>query len=192
MEDEKRKLTIATFKSGITMVIHTAKRFAGDGEPKPLKKREGVCKYVGAAIKVGTGCRGAGRGSIWECTNPELTGKCAPLDILPLAEPGCVTCALCPLYQAAPEPTWVKLGINFASALRRWVMAGRPVRTQQQVNELLSVCKSCPFFVKDTKGDYCGKCGCPVNDKTDDPINHRNKLVMATETCPHDPPLWKD
>lgn len=169
-------------------------RFVGDGTPKPKAKHDRACKYVGKGIKVKTGCSGATSGSVWECTNPKLPGgKCAPLDILPLAVSGCVTCALCQHYEAAADPGYIQLGLEFASAIAKWVTGGRKVRTQEQVDKLLKVCLSCPFIARSKDGStWCGKCGCPVNNMTDDPIMHRNKLVMLSETCPADPPMWTD
>jgi hypothetical protein len=189
---QQPQVKVYSFPSGATFVVHPVAHSKGDGKPKPLKQRDRACEFVGKAIAIKNRCSGAGRGSVWECTHPELTGKCAPLDILPIAAPGCVTCATCPHYKPAAEPGYAKLGTNLLSAIKRWVLAGRPVRTPEKVNELLKVCRSCPFFVRDPRGDYCGKCGCPVNDQTDNPIKHRNKLVLATETCPADPPLWID
>ncbi len=188
-EPTSTDLTVYKFPSGATFVIHPLIRSAGDGKPKPLVKRGGACKHVGAALKVKTGCSGAGRGSVWECTHPDLTGKCAPLDVLPIAEPGCVTCALCPLYEPSPEPGYVQLGLNFLSAVARWKLAGSPVRSQEQVSKLYKICQACPFMVRSKSGETaCGKCGCPVNNRTDEPT--KNKLALASEACPAEPPLW--
>lgn len=191
--DENTKLQIFTFPSGRTFVVHPLTRSNGDGKPKPLRKAKGPCEYLGKAIKAKVGCGGAARGGVWECTHPRLTGKCAPIDILPIAEPGCITCELCDYHKDAKGPRLDQLLMNFASAVARWVKARRPVRSQERVNELLKICSSCPLVARNNDGSmWCTGCGCPVNNMTDDPIRHRNKLVMGTETCPHDPPLWSD
>jgi uncharacterized paraquat-inducible protein A len=74
-------------------------------------------------------------------------------------------------------------------AIARWKLAGSPMRSQQRVDELLSVCQACPQLVdRDTAQQRCGRCGCPVNARTDEPTS--NKLAMATESCPLAEPKW--
>jgi len=82
---------------------------------------------------------------------------------------------------------------NYAKALARWSAAGLPIRSDEQVEELYSICSGCEEFEDDT----CTVCGCPV--KRQDKMTGRkkvrrlsalrNKLRMATERCPRG--KWK-
>ena len=74
---------------------------------------------------------------------------------------------------------------RYAKAMARWIAAGRPTRTQEQIDAILTThCGPCEHF---TNG-ACGKCGCKVNRN---PEAWRNKLAMGTEACPLDPPKWE-
>ena len=71
---------------------------------------------------------------------------------------------------------------RFAIAVTRWMAAGRPVRTADQVDRLLATkCNPpgapCPQF----DGSTCKVCSCPINAGVE-PL--QNKLAMATERCP--------
>jgi hypothetical protein len=65
---------------------------------------------------------------------------------------------------------------NFSSAMVRWGASGFPVRSQQEIEKLLSICQSCEFFVE----NHCSQCGCACNEQN----QVMNKLVIATEKCP--------
>lgn len=69
-------------------------------------------------------------------------------------------------------------------AAGRWVAAGMPVRTPERVDALFRICSACEHFA----GTKCGVCGCPVNNDASTP--RKNKLAMATESCPLEPPRW--
>lgn len=70
--------------------------------------------------------------------------------------------------------------VNYATAMRRWVAAGRPERSDDRVKELFDeFCSKCSMY--DREKGVCNSCGCPSN--TDQPAI-RNKLKMATEACP--------
>jgi hypothetical protein len=68
--------------------------------------------------------------------------------------------------------------------MARWIAAGRPTRTQEQIDTILAIhCEPCEHF----KDGACGKCGCRINKS---PEAWRNKLAMATEPCPDVPPKF--
>lgn len=70
--------------------------------------------------------------------------------------------------------------INYATAVRRWVGAGRPERTDEEIRAIFDEhCNQCAMFDRDR--GICNSCGCPSN--TNQPAI-RNKLRMATEPCP--------
>ena len=66
---------------------------------------------------------------------------------------------------------------RYATAVARWIAAGRPTRTDQQVESLLANCQACEHF----DGSACRKCGCRVSAS---PNALANKLRMLTESCP--------
>ena len=67
---------------------------------------------------------------------------------------------------------------RFALAVTKWMAAGRPTRTHEQIETLLRThCGPCPQYVDDT----CKLCACPVTIAVE-PL--KNKLAMATERCP--------
>lgn len=78
--------------------------------------------------------------------------------------------------------------LRYAEALAKWVKAGRPTRSDEEVEQIYVICAgdenqdACEFFQDDT----CQKCGCVIRKK---PAAFLNKLKMATESCPVD--KWK-
>jgi len=76
---------------------------------------------------------------------------------------------------------------NYAAAMARWIAAGRPVRGDNQVKNILDTrCRPCRHF--DPQRQICKLCGCSLNLRGE---AWRNKLRMATEACPDDPPKWQ-
>ena len=68
--------------------------------------------------------------------------------------------------------------VNYVTAVRRWVAAGRPERTDGEIAAIFdNHCNKCSMF----QNGVCNSCGCPANK--DQPAI-RNKLRMATEECP--------
>lgn len=144
----------------------------------PRQRRPKACRYIGSAIQVSVGCAGPNLKSLWEC---DLHGPCAPLALVQFS-PDVTICSRCEDWAPADEPGFVRLGLTYATALKKWIVAGRPVRLQKQVDSLYATCQLCPFLSRSKHGEYCGKCGCPVNHSIDKPS--KNKLAMATEECP--------
>ena len=80
-------------------------------------------------------------------------------------------------HQPEPPPIWIR-GLNYSKAMARWVSAGFPMCTQEQIESRLAICQRCPLLAN----DICTheKCGCNCND-----LNHAlNKLAISTESCP--------
>ncbi len=70
--------------------------------------------------------------------------------------------------------------MNYSKALRKWIAAGRPERTDEEVAAILAEhCGGCRMY--DKKREVCNSCGCPANKNLP---AIRNKLKMATEACP--------
>lgn len=75
---------------------------------------------------------------------------------------------------------------NYTKAVTRWKLAGSPTRDQAEIDRILSICKACPYYVED-KRPHCNLCGCSCNAQAE---GLQNKIAMATESCPLDPPKW--
>jgi hypothetical protein len=74
---------------------------------------------------------------------------------------------------------------KWGNAVRKWILKGRPVRTDEEVDYIFNTfCKGCELF--DPVEMACKKCACNVNT---DKAPLANKLKMKTETCPMH--LWK-
>lgn len=96
---------------------------------------------------------------------------------LPVTPEQCLGCVKEAKEAAASFPEKVK---NYVSAMRRWVAAGKPERTDEQIEKLFDEhCSKCNMFDKERQ--VCNSCGCPASK--DQPAI-RNKLRMATEKCP--------
>lgn len=77
----------------------------------------------------------------------------------------------------------------FVKSFGAWLLQGRPVRTPARVRELFEqACQPCPFYVAATKKKgHCSICGCIVAGDG----RVINKLRMAGESCPADPPRFQ-
>jgi len=88
-------------------------------------------------------------------------------------------------FQESPEYPAMTLQLwLYKEALIRWHKAGRPVRSQEQVQKIHSeFCANpdtpCDYY--DPKKRRCKDCGCRV---TTGAIAVVNKIKMATESCP--------
>lgn len=76
-------------------------------------------------------------------------------------------------------PPLAAQAVGYAKALARWIAAGRPTRPPALVQQIYQVCTACDRF--DPGGDRCRLCGCRVNQHQG---GWRNKIAMATESCP--------
>lgn len=73
----------------------------------------------------------------------------------------------------------------YKEALLRWHRAGRPVRSDEEVKDILKICQGCDWY--DPEAKRCKGCGCHISDGG---IPVTNKLKMATESCPHPEKKW--
>ena len=70
--------------------------------------------------------------------------------------------------------------VRYTRALSRWVKAGRPVRTEEEIIQIFEQhCQACSDYEERTSS--CGHCGCRVNTSNIAPLN---KIAMQTEHCP--------
>ena len=76
------------------------------------------------------------------------------------------------------------LAYRYTRALSRWIKAGRPVRSEEEIKRIFEdFCKPCEAYEEGT----CRYCGCHVNLVKAAPLN---KIAMATEECPLE--KWKN
>lgn len=104
---------------------------------------------------------------------------------IPMKESEFPVHCVCGFVAVSPEtkregpPSFVRRVRNFARATSRYVVAGRPQRSEIEINEILEThCKTCEYY----DGQICTHkdCGCPVARAG----RWRNKLAWATESCP--------
>lgn len=77
-------------------------------------------------------------------------------------------------------PFAAQLMATYWTAVKRWVAAGRPKRTKEEVKSLhATFCAKCDWY--DPGSQRCKGCGCRVAPKG---IAILNKIEMATEHCP--------
>lgn len=94
-----------------------------------------------------------------------------------------------PEQRAAKPKRTMRLAWSAAVAHAKWVKAGMPIRTPEEIEATFALCQACKFFEPNTsepdKG-HCGVCGCGL--KKAGGIGAKN--MMATEHCPLTPPKW--
>lgn len=89
-------------------------------------------------------------------------------------------CNRCAKDTKDATPNMLEKAISYASSVRKWVAAGKPERTQEEMDAIWEThCSGCRMYDKVKK--VCNSCGCPAS--TDQP-SLKNKLRMATEACP--------
>ena len=93
-----------------------------------------------------------------------------------------------PDLEDKPKHTTYALAGRYARALIHWVWMGRPMRTQKEIEHIYDAyCSPCSELVVKDKGSECAICGCRL-DRTK--VSVKNKIALATTSCPADPPKW--
>ena len=85
--------------------------------------------------------------------------------------------------ECAPKRNVITAAGRYTTAVARWAAAGFPERSDEEVQQLFAICQQCEFF----NGQLCRLCGCRCNIHGAAIVN---KLRMATESCPANPPRW--
>jgi hypothetical protein len=87
------------------------------------------------------------------------------------------------------RPSIARKASNVAVAQARWLAAGSPVRPEKRIAEIFAVCQECEHFRTGATIDQgsCGLCGCCLRRRG----GLLNKIRMATEGCPAQPPKWE-
>lgn len=96
---------------------------------------------------------------------------------LPVTADQCNRCDAETRERVAALPDKLK---GYASALKKWVAAGRPTRSEEEQKRIREEhCLKCEMF--DAEKDACKNCGCSLA-MTGNPLT--SKLAMGTEKCP--------
>jgi hypothetical protein len=142
------------------------------------------CKYT--TVLSGKGeyhhtCQREGCGHSQVSASPRLRTLCHVQEPRPLREPF-----------KRPErelPSWITRAKSLVSAEARWISAGRPIRSNARVAEIFAICEACEFFIARGSGGegVCRLCGCNLKKLG----GVLNKIRMATEACPANPPKWQ-
>lgn len=90
------------------------------------------------------------------------------------------------LAAGKPFPPIVKRIGSWAKAVARWVEAGRPCRSDEEVKRIFDTfCEPCEHLQASKQS--CNLCGCKVRRNG---AAFLNKIRMATERCALVPPKW--
>lgn len=69
----------------------------------------------------------------------------------------------------------------------KWTKAGKPLRTQEEMDKLFTICNSCPQYKKYSDHDgQCSVCGCNIKKEG----TFLNKIAWGTTRCPLPEPKW--
>lgn len=100
------------------------------------------------------------------------------------------------------DPGIVGKAWNYATAIAKWTAAGSPLRAPEEIERIFAICEACPHFSLNVirqqglpddltfggkKRPHCMLCGCSLSKAPD---GLKNKIAMATESCPDKPPRW--
>lgn len=84
------------------------------------------------------------------------------------------------------QPSLARQVWNYSKAVAKWIAAGSPTRSQREIDAALAICQTCEHYAEKKK-PHCRLCGCQLNAAPDGLVN---KIAMATERCPLNPPKW--
>lgn len=81
-------------------------------------------------------------------------------------------------------PSVLQRAKNYKSARDKWIEAGRPVRSDDEMAAIFTICQSCPSEqykpLPVIDGGTCQACGCGVAKER----KIANKIAWSTERCP--------
>ena len=112
-------------------------------------------------------------------------GLAVPADVL--EEPPFSGCRHCG-FRKKNRRTFYARANAFRAAIWRWIKAGRPVRSAEEIQQIFRTCLYCDSFLPNrslTAGE-CAECGCRIASTVS---MLPNKAAMTTEHCPLE--KWK-
>jgi len=80
-------------------------------------------------------------------------------------------------------------GSQYLDERRRWVEAGKPLRSEERIAEIFEICSknTCGQYIEKGEGvGQCGLCGCNLKKRG----TLLNKISWANTSCPMEEPLW--
>lgn len=92
-----------------------------------------------------------------------------------------------PESQGQPLPLR-RRAANWLAAMARWLAEGLPVCTEEEEDARRGQCWQCEHLIIKNEKAACELCGCCVRGSSKAWLN---KLKMATEKCPANPPRWQ-
>lgn len=111
----------------------------------------------------------------WRCENCGHETKIAGL------RRNCVTA---PILRPQHPPSRARRLANFTLAAMKHLMSACPTRSQEEIDELVSICRVCTFFIpsEDDETGVCGheRCGCTVTRQK----RYITKLGWKSQHCP--------
>jgi len=83
-------------------------------------------------------------------------------------------------------PGLLKQGASVTKAMAKWIAAGKPLVTPEQLAERTAACDACPHLRVKNGVKSCGLCGCSLaaSSRLFGTVELPGKLEMATESCP--------
>lgn len=106
----------------------------------------------------------------WECINCKYRCKVNAKRSCPIEQETIVT--------KTTGPSFLQKAINFSSAVVHDVATGMQRCTEEEMDERIEICKTCPFY--NHEDSSCNKCGCPLSREK----IYRNKLYWKSSGCP--------
>lgn len=82
-------------------------------------------------------------------------------------------------YCKVQEPTLPEKIVHYTAAVVQHYTMGAKVREDSEVESILAICQSCPYYNADNQ--TCRKCGCRCNSGRN-PLT--NKIRMESQHCP--------
>ena len=90
-------------------------------------------------------------------------------------------------YQTLVEkyrlPNAAQLITNVVGAVRDLVVEGVERRTEEEIKQVLAICKTCNYLIPDQWDGRCGRCGCRLGGDQNTPL-HLSKVSRKAWHCP--------
>lgn len=81
----------------------------------------------------------------------------------------------------------ISLTKRYVNERKKWIDAGKPLRSPEEIDRIFQVCQACPFFLADSSAaGSCTICGCGLKKRG----KTMNKIAWATTECPKTPSEW--
>ncbi len=85
----------------------------------------------------------------------------------------------------------IKQAKSLVREIGRWILAGCPIRTDDEQRAILAECVKCPRAILEGDAITCGVCGCKTGNRAAlSPDDFGLKIKMGTTFCPATPPRW--